>query len=266
VARELERGWEEALREQKQLEQEYARFQQTQPTKLTAAERKAIMALAENIPALWNAPTTTFADRQRIVRQLLDQVVVHVQGATERVDVTLDWAGGFTSQHELARPVLRYEQLANFDGLITLIEQLRAEGKSYAAIADQLNQEGFRPVKRAARFHGDLVKRLLRRVNQSRGKLTQRRKKPSEPLSRHEWLVVDLAKEIGLSKSALHSWIKKGWVRLQRQLPGYRGQLICWADANELGRLRKLRDTPHGWWDPPLPGELTTPNPAGTCD
>jgi DNA invertase Pin-like site-specific DNA recombinase len=266
VARELERGWEEALKEQQQLEQEYARFQQTQPTKLAAAERKAIMSLARNIPALWNAPTTSFVDRQRIVRQLLDQVVVKVQGKSEHVDVTLHWAGGFTSQHELVRPVLRYEQLADFDGLIALIEQLRAEGKSFAAIADRLNQEGFRPVKRAARFHGDLVKRLLRRVDQRRGKWTPGRKIPSEPLARHEWLVIDLAKEIGVPKSTLHSWIKRGWVRLQRQLPGYRGQLISWADAHEVARLRKLRDTPHGWWDPPLPTELTTPNPAGTCD
>lgn len=266
VARKLERGWEEALKEQQKLEQEYARFRQTQPAQPTAAEREAIMALARNIPAVWNAPTTTFADRQRIVRQLLDRVVVNVHGTSNRVDVTLHWAGGFASQHEFVRPVQRYEQLADYDRLIARIDQLRAEGKSFAVIADQLNQEGFRPIKRATRFHSDLVGRLVRRVDQSRGKSTQGRKRPSQPLPRHEWLVIDLAKEIGLSKSALHGWIKKGWVRVQRQLSGYRGQLICWADADELRRLRKLRATSRGWWDPPLPAELTTPKPLGTCD
>jgi hypothetical protein len=42
-------------------------------------------------------------------------------------------------------------------------------------------------------------------------------------------------------------------------LPGYRGRLICWADAEELVRLRRLQQTRHGWWAPPLPTELTTP-------
>ena len=46
-----------------------------------------------------------------------------------------------------------------------------------------------------------------------------------------------------------------------RRLPGYRGRCLCWADAAQRKRLRKLRDTPHGWWDPPLPAELTTPRP-----
>jgi hypothetical protein len=49
------------------------------------------------------------------------------------------------------------------------------------------------------------------------------------------------------------------WVRIVRKLPGYRGPVICWADAEELDRLRRLRQTKHGWWDPPLSAELTTP-------
>jgi len=48
-------------------------------------------------------------------------------------------------------------------------------------------------------------------------------------------------------------------VRVVRKLPGYRGRMICWADTHDLGRLRRLRQTKHGWWDPPLPAELTEP-------
>ena len=191
---------------------------------------------------------------------------MNVQGTSDRVDVTVHWAGGFTSQHELVRAVQRYDQLAGYDRLIARIDQLRAEGKSFATIARQLNNEGFRPVKRPARFHSDLIGRLVRRLDQSQGRSTQGSKRTSEPLARHEWFVSDLAREIGLSKGALHSWTKKGWVRVQRQLPGYRGQLICWADADELARLRKLRGTSRGWWDPPLPADLITPKPATSCD
>ena len=38
VARELERRWEEALQEVRRLEEEYARFRQTQPTTLASHE------------------------------------------------------------------------------------------------------------------------------------------------------------------------------------------------------------------------------------
>jgi len=31
------------------------------------------------------------------------------------------------------------------------------------------------------------------------------------------------------------------------------------SDTQELDRLRRLRQTKHEWWDPPLLGELTAP-------
>jgi len=59
VARELERRWEEALHQEQQLEEEYARFRREQPVELTAAEREAILQLSEDVPQLWGAATTT---------------------------------------------------------------------------------------------------------------------------------------------------------------------------------------------------------------
>ena len=59
VQRTLERRWEEALQEVRRLEEEYARFRQTQPTTLTSHEVEQIRELARDLPALWDAPTTT---------------------------------------------------------------------------------------------------------------------------------------------------------------------------------------------------------------
>ena len=70
VARELERRWEEALKEQRRLEEEYARFSRDQPRGLSAGEREQIRAWARDLPGLWRTATTTAADRQRIVRLL----------------------------------------------------------------------------------------------------------------------------------------------------------------------------------------------------
>src|SRR5271157_5557760 len=89
VVRELERGWEEALKEQRRLEEEYARFRRNQPEGLSACERERIRSLVRDIPALWQAPATTAADRQRIVRLLVKEVVVAVRGESKWVDVTI---------------------------------------------------------------------------------------------------------------------------------------------------------------------------------
>jgi hypothetical protein len=74
-----------------------------------------------------------------------------------------------------------------------------------------------------------------------------------------------MASNPGGGRRARFAWLKNGWVRFRR-LPGYRGRCLCWADAAELKRLRKLRDTPHGWWDPPLPAALTTPKPRAVSN
>jgi hypothetical protein len=255
VQRTLERRWEEALQEVRRLEEEYARFRQTQPTALTRREVDQIRELARDLPALWEAPTTTPTDRQRIIRFLVERVEATVEGVTDRVRVTITWAGGQQTSHEVIRPVGRYNQAADFDRLMARVRQLRAEGLSFAVIADRLNAEGFRPSKEAERFHKNIVSRLVRRYTTGNH---QTPPSPHAELGRDEWFVIDLAKWLGIGKSTLHSWLHQGWVRYRR-LPGYRGRCVCWADAGELERLGRLARTPRSWWDPALPSELTMP-------
>ena len=168
VARELERRWEEALKEQRRLLEDYARFSRDQPRGLSAGEREQIRARARDLPALWPHATTTAADRQRIVRLLVQEVVVMVRGESERVNVTIHWAGGFRSDHELVRPVQRYRQMADFDGLMDRIDELRAAGRTLAQVAEQLDREGFHPPKRSATFTGAILAGLLAKARSDR--------------------------------------------------------------------------------------------------
>ncbi len=84
VARELERRWEEALKQQQWLDDEYDRFRHSAPAELSDKALSSIRALAADLPAVWSAATTTPADRQRIARLLLERVVVAVDKASER--------------------------------------------------------------------------------------------------------------------------------------------------------------------------------------
>ena len=98
------------------------------PPELTEEERARIVALASDIPALWNAPGTTNADRKQMIRCLVERVVVHVRCDSEFVDVTIHWAGGYESQHEIVRPVATYAQLRGFEQLMDRVVELREAG------------------------------------------------------------------------------------------------------------------------------------------
>ncbi len=261
VARELERQWESALRELQNLEQQYARFRQSHPATLSDEERELVRSLSENLPAVWKAPTTTSIDRQRIVRLLVERVVVTMQGSTEHVDASLQWSGGFTSQHELIRPIRSYEQMADYERLRSRLEELGSQGLTYSEIAELLHQEGFRPAKRIGKIDQNTVSRLFQKLRRER---PASRRAPSQArLQENEWFVTDLAAKLEMSKHTLARWIKQGWVHVIGHLPGYCGKLICWADADELDRLQRLRQTKHGWWAPP-PDELITPKVPST--
>src|SRR5262249_12399864 len=107
VARQLEREWEAALAERTRLGEEYQRYQRQRPARLSAAELAAIRALADDIPALWAAPTTTIADRKGLLRAVVESVQVTADGATERVHATVTWAGGHPPHTDLLPPVTR---------------------------------------------------------------------------------------------------------------------------------------------------------------
>src|SRR5207245_7472012 len=117
----------------------------------------------EDIPGLWRAETTTMADRQKIVRLLVERVTVDVEGDSEQVGVVIEWMGGQASQHSLVRPVQRYEQLSGYGRLMQRIRELREEGRTLAEVAERLNSEGFRPPKRRATDNTAMVGRQGRR-------------------------------------------------------------------------------------------------------
>ncbi len=256
VARELERRWDEAIRADEQLQADYARFASDCPSKLSQHEREQILALAENLPSLWHADSTTPEDRQTIARLLLEQVTVTVEGVTDRVDVELRWTGGFVSRHTLYRPVQKYEQLSNYDELVQRINTLRATRKTLSQIATTLNIEGFHPPKRSRRFTKGILSRFLRERGVRTGVLP-RSVTSERHLEADEWWLADLAAELAMPIATMHRWQRVGWVA-SRKVTAAGGRWAIYADADELHRLRRLRDSPRGW-PQPYPDELITP-------
>jgi hypothetical protein len=256
VAIELERRWEQALHAQRTLEEDYDRFVRERPRELSESDRALIRALAADLPRLWEAPSTTAADRQTIIRLVVQRVVVQAQGSSEQVDVSIHWFGGFVSRHRLRRPVAHYDQLSNYAQLKERVGVLRGQGLTAPEIAAVLNREGFLPPKRRATYNSQMVRELVARWGLSS---CRRSEADGGVLGDDEWWLNGLALELGMPSITLFTWLRRGWVQ-GRKLPGGRlGRWVLWADDQELDRLRRLRACPRGWSDEPFPPELTTP-------
>jgi DNA invertase Pin-like site-specific DNA recombinase len=240
VARELGRRWEEALQEQRKLDEEFERWQRSAPARLSAEEHALIRALAADLPALWSAETTTMQDRVRIARLLLEQVRVTVDRSSERVAVTLHWSGGAQQDLALNRPVKCYAQMADYPKLAAKLRALQKQRLNATEIAERLNAAGFRPPKRTKRFTGAIVRRLLERLG-----LPGRERLGSQTgLGRDEWRPGRLARHLGIPRDTVNKWRSKGWLHARRDDDGY---WVLWADAAEIARLRELHSLPRIW-------------------
>jgi DNA invertase Pin-like site-specific DNA recombinase len=238
VAASLEKRWEELLEQQRQLQEEYDRFARATPPLCSDQDRARITALASDIPALWHAASTSNADRKQIIRCLIGRVTVHVRCDSELVDVTIGWAGGYESQHEIVRPVATYAQLSDYERLLNRLAELRDAGRTAAEIAAMLNAEGFHPPKAGRGFTAKNVRELLA----SRGLIGNERAH-DELLQEQEWWLMDLARELNMSHLKLREWANRGWVHARRT--PVQGYWILWADRDELRRLRQLLADSH---------------------
>jgi hypothetical protein len=242
VVRQLEKDWEAALAERQSLGEEYDRFTASRPRTLTAAERGQIRALAADLPAVWDAATTTDADRKQLIRHLVEQVRVEVAGTSEKADVEVIWAGGHRTAAQITRPVACLTQLSYYPQLATRARELADGGCTTAQIAQRLNADGFRPPKRSPVFTPNAVSDLLRALGIQRSRIPARRNRPV--LDQHEWWPRDLAAHLGMSPVTLDSWVRRGWAA--GYLHPQARLLVVRADPAEVNRLRALHQVPRG--------------------
>jgi DNA invertase Pin-like site-specific DNA recombinase len=91
VARTLEARWEDALKKQRQVEEEYHRFLAKLPASIGAADRARIKSLAGSIATLWHAAGTSAVDRKQIIRCVVERVILVSDKSTENNHVTIVW-------------------------------------------------------------------------------------------------------------------------------------------------------------------------------
>ena len=142
VARALERDWNEMLTQIEQLEREYATFPKWSDHLVSPAERQRILALAQDLPAIWQAPTTCRAERKQLLRFLIKDVTLTRQNKS--IQINIRWQTEAVTTTEVARRPKSYELRRTQP---TIVERVRSLALDHTdrQIADLLNQDGLVP-------------------------------------------------------------------------------------------------------------------------
>jgi hypothetical protein len=255
VARTLERDWEEALAEQVRLTADHERFLRERPQSPDPAELAAIRQLTADLPALWQAPTTTSEERQTIVRLLLERVLLTVVDASEQVRLECLWHGGSKTIHTLIRPVARVKALSTYAALLARAGDLHRMGNGCADIAAILNQEAWRPPKRRDTFSAPMVRHLLTTA----GIIEPGARRPRTIPERRpdEWTIRELAEELGVPQPTLYNWVQTGRLPSRSVKAGAGSAKLVTADAATIATLKTIRATPPPWRRLPSPVRTT---------
>ena len=142
VADELERRWNQALERVREIEQRIAQHSGARPQEPVPTAEE-FSGLAERLEELWQHPDTDARLCKRIVRSLIQEVIVDVDTAASEIVLVIHWKGGLHT--EVRVPRRRRGQNSTHTAPETL-DAVRALARICpdAFIANVLNRNGLR--------------------------------------------------------------------------------------------------------------------------
>jgi DNA invertase Pin-like site-specific DNA recombinase len=235
VARTLEREWNDKLEAIEQIERDREALRRRERLELTPADRAHILGLARDLPALWNAPTTTHAERKNLLRMLVREVSLSpVDVPTRSTRVRVLWQTGAVSDFTVPR-TNRFTVLSTSDAALSL---LRAwVDQKDAVIAAELNRRGLLTGAGCTWSIG-----AVRRVRNAYGLYSTSRKSHRAPLRRQDgaYSVDGVAALVGVKPATVRLWVRQGVLEpIERGGPG-RSSWMRLDDAT-IARLRALK-------------------------
>jgi excisionase family DNA binding protein len=142
VAAELEARWNAALQKTQELENKLSKFDD-EIQSLPAPNKQVLLSLAQDLPAIWNSPSTDMRLKQRLVRILMDEIVVDVDEKNHEVVLVIHWSGGRHSELRVKKNGTGKHRRCTDIEAIAVIRQM-AERFSDEQIAATLNRLGLR--------------------------------------------------------------------------------------------------------------------------
>lgn len=199
VASELERRWNERLAAAARLEEQIRSLQNEQPRVLCDDERATLLALADDLPRLWNHPAASSETRKRILRAVLKEIIVTAEAS--RLRLVLHWQGGDHTRLEVAKNRTGQNRWKTDVETVQLVRDLARILPDHS-IVPLLNRLGIRSAK------GQSWTQLRVRNFRSVHRITVYRE--GERAARHELILTEAASRLGVHRMTIIRLIRDG--------------------------------------------------------
>jgi DNA invertase Pin-like site-specific DNA recombinase len=202
VARNLEREWNEKLTELEKCELEAAFSSLSIKQTLSADEKQEILRLANTIPEVWRADTTTNEDRKQLLRCFIKTITMTKM--EEHVHLDVCWITGAHTYLDVSTLGLRQTH----PDLVALIRRLAVEHCD-SDIAEQLRQQGIR-TKFGLMFTAHRVRDIRKTFNIPRSTFNIGHKSKIKQNEEGRYSLEEAARILGLHGSTVREYCKSG--------------------------------------------------------
>jgi len=226
VVRTLETAWNQKLEELDRLKKDYAAHASKKVWQPSDNEYGEIASLSESIPQIWNAQSSSYKDKKRIVRILMEDITVIAESGNPKFTLGLRYRSGRTETLTLSKPRKRSDEVRHTDETINTVRNL-STSMNDAQIADHLNKCGFRTGV-GKDFTEDSVQWIR-----------YKHKIPSFMQNNRKGLSVKEAAELlGISTGKVYYHISNGIIPAVKQFPGWPWEISL--DEEKIADLKNL--------------------------
>jgi excisionase family DNA binding protein len=232
VARTLEKQWNDSLSRVEEVKARIRQHKKTSHDRLSKSEENELHRLAHNLPAIWNAPTTTDKDRKRLLRLAIKEV--QLKKEDRQVSIKTLWIGGAVTEQVVQLPKLRSSRYTPLD-MIELIRQL-AQKFTDDQIARILIRQG-RKTATGLTFNAAKITSLRWNYGIPR----YRKPKGQQPKT---YTAEQAAQRLQVSVPTIHNWLKAGFIKGEQVTTGAPWEILL---TDEEIKQLTAQDAPQGW-------------------
>jgi len=209
VADNLEKRWETTLEQLGKFRLEHEEYRQKQAPPLTGEQHRQVRQLAEDLPRLWNAPTTTFKEKKRVLRLLIKDVTLEKHAALRQAVLHVRWQGGATEDLTVMIPPSAPDQ---WRYPAAVVEEVRArvlDHQTNGQIAESFRKDGRQGTKSGHLFTAAMISWIRYKHN------------ILAPADRRagESTVNEVSAKLGVRPGVVYYWLNHGILSGRRDRP-----------------------------------------------
>ena len=239
VAGELERRWNERLVAARALEDERDALAALPDVSLSEEDRQRLLALGSDLERAWNSAGATPATRKRIIRTLINEIVVCVSDQT--LDLVVHWHGGDHTVLKVKKNRIGQHRWSAAADVVDLVRSLARQmpDKYIAAV-----------LNRAAKSTGKGNSWTRGRVCSLRNQQTIEPYREGERAERGEVTLDEATTVLNVSASTVRRLIEDGTLRAQQLCKGapwvIRSSDLERTEVSQAAEARRIRRPPSG--------------------